>query len=124
MKFAKWVYRIVGILGILEIAPLFFSETQIGINMPPAINHPEYFYGFAGITLVWQLAFLVISGDPARYRALIPITILEKAAYVLPSLWLLSQGRLPTQILIFPLLDLVYGLFFAVAFFAMRQQEK
>jgi hypothetical protein len=124
MKFAKWVFRIIGALGILQILPLFFYEAQLALDMPPALNHPEYYYGFAGVTLAWQVAFLVISSNPLRYRSLMPVAILEKAGFVLPSLWLFAQGRLPNTILAFALLDLVYGLFFVAAYVATRGQER
>jgi hypothetical protein len=124
MKFAKWVFRIVGTLGILEIVPLFFYEAQLARDMPPALTHPEYYYGFAGVTLAWQVAFWVIGSDPRRYRPLMPVAILEKAGFVLPAFWLLAQGRLPNMILVFALLDMTYGLFFIVAYIVMRRQER
>lgn len=57
MKFAKWVYRIAGIYGLLILTPQYFLETKNGIDFPPAINHPEYYYGFIGVALAWQVAF-------------------------------------------------------------------
>jgi hypothetical protein len=124
MKFAKWVFRLIGVMGVLQVLPLFFYEAQLALDMPPALNHPEYYYGFAGVTLAWQVAFLVISSDPLRYRPLMPVAILEKAGFVLPSLWLFAQGRLPNLILVAALLDLVYGLFFVAAYLATRKQER
>ena len=44
----------------LVIAPLYFAEGQIAQNDPPPITHPEFFYGFIGITLAWQFVFLAI----------------------------------------------------------------
>ena len=124
MKFAKWVFRIAGAIGLLQILPLYFYEAQIAIDLPPAITHPEYYYGFIGVTLAWQVAFLVISTDPQRYLPLIPVAILEKASYVLAAFGLLAQGRLPNTILFFALLDLVYGLLFGAAYVAIRRGEK
>ena len=68
MTFARWVYRIAGIYGLVVIGPLYFLEAQIGRDQPAPITHPEYFYGFAGVTLAWQVAFLIIGQDPVRYR--------------------------------------------------------
>ncbi|MFN8442448.1 MAG: hypothetical protein U0175_16855 [Caldilineaceae bacterium] len=124
MKLAKWIFRIAGILGLLETLPLYFYEAQIARDTPPAITHPEYYYGFAGVTLAWQLAFLVISTDPTRYRPLMPVAMLEKATFVAASLWLLAQGRLPDSILAFAMLDLLYGVGFVIAYFVTRQQAK
>lgn len=121
MKFATWAFRIAGSIGLLQIIPLYFYEQQLAVDMPPALNHPEYYYGFAGVTLAWQIAFLVISSDPLRYRPLMPVAILEKATFVLAAVWLLSQGRLPMMILAGAALDLVYGLCFIGAYLATRR---
>ncbi len=43
MKFAKWVFTIAGIYGILVTLPLYFLESQMADMMPPALNHPEYY---------------------------------------------------------------------------------
>jgi|SRR5579872_615904 len=54
-----------------------------GRDTPPAITHPEYFYGFLGGALAWQFLFLVLSTDPVRYRPMIlPATALFIASYV------------------------------------------
>jgi hypothetical protein len=98
MRFAQWVFRIAGGIGLLEIVPLYFYEAQLAQDMPPALTHPEYYYGFAGVTLAWQVAFLVIASDPLRYRPLMPVAMLEKAGFVLAAFWLLAQGRLPGMI--------------------------
>ena len=68
MKFAKIVFLVAGIWGVLVITPLFFLFDLIGKNDPPAITHPGFYYGFACVTLAWQIAFLVISRDPVRLR--------------------------------------------------------
>jgi hypothetical protein len=124
MNFAKWAFRIAGTIGLLQIIPLYFYEAQLAIDMPPALNHPEYYYGFAGVTLAWQVAFLVISSDPLRYRPLMPVAILEKATFVLAAFWLYAQGRLPNLILAAALVDLLYGLSFVVAYLTTRTQAQ
>lgn len=91
MKMARWVFLIAGIYGLLVLAPGFFLEKLVS---PPALTHPEFYYGFYGSALVWQAVFLLIGRDPARWRALMPLAVLEKAAFFLPALWLWSQGRL------------------------------
>lgn len=117
MNFAKWVFRIAGTLGILQLAPLYFSEAQIGRDMPPAITHPEYYYGMIGVTLAWQFVFLLIASDPLRYRPLMLLAaILEKFSYAIVTIALFSQGRIPGLILAFGLLDLIYGIFFVAAY--------
>lgn len=94
MKFARRVYLIAAIYGIVVLVPGFFMEREFGLAMPPAITHPEFYHGFYGSALVWQFAFLLIARDPVRYRALMPITMLEKLAFLLACLWLWGAGRL------------------------------
>jgi hypothetical protein len=80
MKFAKAVFWIAGIWGFLTITPLYFMFDLIGRNDPPPITHPAFFFGFVGLALAWQIAFLFIATDPARYRPLMIPSIFEKLA--------------------------------------------
>lgn len=56
MKFAKMVFRIAGIWGLLVITPLYFMFNLIGKKDPPPITHPGFFYGFVGVALAWLVA--------------------------------------------------------------------
>ncbi|MCB0061042.1 MAG: hypothetical protein KDE19_02965 [Caldilineaceae bacterium] len=123
MRFAKWAFWIAGALGILEIAPLYFMEAQLAVDMPPALTHPEFYYGFAGVTLAWQLAFLVLGSDPQRYRPLMPVAVVEKVTFVVAAYWLWTQGRLPSMFIGGALLDLTYGIGFVVAYFMTGRQQ-
>jgi hypothetical protein len=70
VRFARVVYLVAGIVGLLEIVPLYFYEAVLNRAQPPPITHPEFYYGFLGVTLAWQVAFLVIARDPcAFYRS-------------------------------------------------------
>ena len=115
MSFARWVFRIAGIYGLLVIAPLFFLEEWVRREMPPAINHPEFFYGFAGVTLAWQVAFLIISLDPVRYRLLMIPSILEKFSFVIAAGVLYVQNRFPAPLYGGAIGDLVLGVLFVLA---------
>jgi len=81
MKFSRVVFLIAAIWGVLLIGPLYFLLDLIGRIDPPAITHPVYFYGFAGVALAWQIAFFIIAKNPARYRPFMIPSILEKVAY-------------------------------------------
>jgi len=116
MKVARWIFTIAGIYGILVIAPLYFAEGPIAQNDPPAITHPEYYYGFAAITSTWQIAFLVMASDPVRYRALMPVAILEKLGWVITVTVLYAQGRVAANALPLGAADMVLGILFAIAF--------
>jgi hypothetical protein len=123
MKFATWVYRIAGVYGLLVVAPLFFLERVVGQNDPPAITHPEYYYGFAVVTLAWQLAFFVIAHNPQRFRPLMPVTWIEKL-YGVFAIALYAQGRISTQTLALGLIDLLSGVLFVCAFWASRPRAQ
>jgi len=43
MRVAKQIFLIAGIIGLIEVAPLYFTENQIGHSSPPPITHPEYY---------------------------------------------------------------------------------
>ena len=114
-RFARRVYTIAGIYGLIVMFPQYFMEDRIGRDYPPPITHPEYFCGFIGIVLVWQIAFLVMARDPARYRALMPVTVLEKLAFAVPVLLLYRDGRVAAALLPFAAIDLVLGTLFFIA---------
>ena len=116
MTFARRVFQVAAIYGLLVLVPQYFLEGKTGRDFPPAITHPEYFYGFVGIAVAWQLAFLVIARDPVRYRALMPVAVVEKLAFGVPAIVLYATGRLSGQMLGAGLLDLTLGVLFVIAF--------
>ena len=117
MQFGRWVFAIAGIYGLIVLTPQYFMECQIGRDYPPAITHPEFFYGFNGVALAWQVAFLVISRDPARFRPLMLPAVLEKASFGIAGWILFAQQRIPALIVGFASLDLVLGALFIAAYF-------
>jgi hypothetical protein len=114
--FARRVYTIAGIYGLIVLVPQYFMESRIGRDMPPAITHPEYFYGFVGLAVVWQLCFLAIARQPVRLRPIMPVTVLEKLVFGVPAVVLYMQGRLATSTLAFGIIDLVLGVLFVLAY--------
>ena len=120
MKFAKIVFWIAGIWGVLVLTPLYFMFGVIGRQDPPPITHPGFFYGFVGAGLVWQIAFFVIATDPARYRPLMIPSVLEKLSYVAPVTILVLQGRMHPSDLVFVGSDSLLGVLFAIAYFKTR----
>jgi hypothetical protein len=121
MKFAKIVFSVAGILGLFLIAPLYFIFNSIGIKDPPPITHPAFYYGFAGVALVWQIAFLVIARDPIRFRPLMIPSILEKLVYSIPVIILVAQKRANPIDLAFAAIDLTLGVLFLLAYLRTPQ---
>lgn len=116
MKFARIVFWIAAIWGVLLLAPLYFIFDLIGRQDPPPITHPAFYYGFAGAGLAWQLAFIVIARDPLRFRAMMIPSIVEKFSYGLALTALFLQHRLHSQDFAFGAIDLLSGLLFVAAF--------
>src|SRR5262245_57410269 len=108
MPFARRVFLGAGIYGLLVVFPLYFLEARIGEQQPPPITHPEYFYGFVGVTCVFQLLFLLIASDPVRYRTIMLIAVLEKVSYGIAIPMLFATGRVPFIVLLGSLIDLVW----------------
>jgi hypothetical protein len=116
LKFAKIVFWLAAIWGFLIITPLYFMFALISKNDPPPITHPGFFYGFVGIALVWQLAFILIARDPVRFRPMMIPAILEKLVYSLPVIILVLQKRMHPADLVFSATDLLLGVLFLIAY--------
>jgi hypothetical protein len=116
MKFAKIVFWIAGIWGLLVITPLYFLFDVIGRKDPPPITHPGFFYGFVGTALAWQVAFCFLATDAVRYRPLMLPSILEKAAWSIAVVTLFLQGRMHASDLVFAGTDGLLGVLFFIAY--------
>ena len=114
-KFASRAFRFAGIYGLIVLVPQLFVESRISHDHPPAITHAEYFYGFLGVAIAFQLVFLVIATDPVRYRAFMLLSVVEKLAFSVPSIALYAQHRLALVTTCFASFDLVLGALFLVA---------
>jgi hypothetical protein len=116
MQFARRVFHIAGIFGLVVLLPQYFMEGRLGRDYPPPINHAEHFYGFIGVATAWQVAFLIIARDPVRYRLMMLPGMLEKLSFGMASIVLFAQGRLARTVLAFGLLDLLWAVLFAWAY--------
>jgi hypothetical protein len=118
MRFAKVVFTVAGIWGILIMTPLYFTIDAVNRAYPPPITHPDLYYGFIDVTLAWQIAFLVIARNPVRYRTIMLAGILEKGLYVTTMVVLYFHGQLlPGQAAAIIVPDGTLGLLFVAAFF-------
>ena len=116
MKFAKRLFFIAAIYGVVGLVPQYFMEAKNGSDYPPAINHPEYYYGFIGVALAWQVLFFLIARDPVRYRLAMLPGALEKIGFGAAGVLLYLQGRVAMQMLAFGCVDLVFAVLFLIAF--------
>ena len=124
MKFARIVYGIAAAYGFIVLVPLYFLIEKVGRDAPPPITHPEFYYGFLGVTFLWQLVFVMLAKNPVHYRALIPITILEKFIYTVPVVLLYFAGRVHVSTMASSLVDPIFGVLFIIAWFRTGTTEQ
>ena len=116
MKSASRVFLIAGIYGLIVLVPQYFTEVKTGLDYPPAITHPEFYYGFIGVAVSWQIVFLLISRDPLRYRPMIVPSILEKLTFGVAVVLLFLQQRTSTLTLSFAIVDLIFATIFTLIY--------
>ena len=113
MKFVRIIFALAAAWGFIAVVPGLFGG---------AGPRPEYYYGFLGLALVFQLVFVMIAIDPARFRPLIPIAVLEKLAFFMPVTLLYLDGRVPPgPVFIGGMVDGLLMLLFALAWFLSRK---
>ncbi|MBW3566982.1 MAG: hypothetical protein KY410_03320, partial [Proteobacteria bacterium] len=83
---------------------------------PPPITHPENFYGFIGVALAWQFAFIIISRDVLRYRLLMLPAIFEKLAFGVAAWILFLQERIAMVVVGAASVDIALAVLFFVAY--------
>jgi len=123
MRFARWVFLLAGVSGVVMVLPAYFREEQFGLDFPPAINHPEIYYGFFGVTLSWQFLFLVIGSDPPRFRPAMLPAMLEKASFAVAVPVLYALDRVPLVWVGIASFDATWFVLFVVAFFWTSKKE-
>jgi hypothetical protein len=124
MKSARIVFAVAALYGMSVTVPLYFSEQALAVQYPPPLAHPEYYYSFAGVTLVWQILFVLIAVAPDRLRPAILACVLEKLS-LLPTFFILNpQGRFPQLWVPLVIIDILFAVLFLVAFFKARKSAE
>ena len=111
MRFARWIFRIAGVYGIIVMTPMLFMERQIA----PGAAHPVFFYAWIGVNLAWQILFIVLAATPSRYRSMMPVCVLQKATAVIAIPWLYALGRVGGMWLGAAATDLGFAVLFLIA---------
>jgi hypothetical protein len=114
--FARRVFLWAGIYGVVVLLPQYFMEGRFAQDFPPPLNHPEHFYGFIGVGLAWQLAFIVISRDPVRFRPLMLPAVVEKFTFAASTFVLFWGGRVAGAIAGAAAVDLLLGVLFLISY--------
>lgn len=126
MRFAQRVFLAAGLYGLLLMPPMYFLERQIGADHPQPITHPEFYYGFLGVVLAFQVAFLIIASDPRRYRPLMIAAMIEKFSFVIAIAALYATGRGEELLNTMPIaagIDGLLGVLFVVAWVKTRERD-
>lgn len=119
MTFAKWVFTIGGIWGVIVIAPLFFMENSLAAMTGP-FSHPDTYYGFAASTLAWQFGYLLIGRDPVRYRPFMLLGAFGKAVFFGACWTLAILGRVQPLVAWAVTPDIILAILFVVAWWRTR----
>jgi hypothetical protein len=120
MRFARIVFIVAGVWGILVLTPLFFLIDVTGRQYVPPSVYPQFFYGFLSVAMAWQIAFLLIGSDPVRFRLLMLPSILEKFGWVLVLVLLYQERQISALDTSAAWPDLVLGILFIAAFVKTR----
>lgn len=116
-RWMMWLFLICGILGILALAPAVITVQLDGVTPPPWFaDRPGVLRLIFAAALAVQFVLIWVARDPRRFRALIPIGIVEKAlAVALALLVPLGGGSLAGAGWAVPVVDGAMGLAFFVA---------
>jgi hypothetical protein len=114
MNFAKWVFRIAGIYGLLAVTPQYFLEKTAGEGA--LLPHPEFFYAFLGVAVAFQIVFLIIGSNPAKYRPLMLASVVEKFSFTFSAWPLFMMGRITSPMPVaFSTIDGILGVLFVLS---------
>jgi hypothetical protein len=115
VTFARRVFGLAAVYGFVSLVPMYFIERRLMVQLPPPLTHPEFYYGFVGVALAWQVLFVLIAREPARLRPAMLPAVLEKLSWGIGVLVLVSLGRIGTFFVPAAVIDLVLAALFVAA---------
>jgi hypothetical protein len=114
---SKWptiIFKGAGVYGIIVMLLLLVAPAKV--LGEPTVVHPEYYFGFVMVGMVWQIAFLVVGSDPIRYRPMMIVCMCEKFFYITLLAFLILTDRAPTRMIPAVVLDGLLGCAFVYAY--------
>jgi hypothetical protein len=123
MRLARFVFIGAGIWGIAVLTPLYWLIDISGRRYAVPTDYPQFFYGFIGVAIAWQIAFLMIGSNPARFRMFMIPAMLEKFGYASTLLFQYSQSRISALDMQPAIPDGLLGLLFVAAFLRTRPSD-
>ena len=121
MSFARLTFIGAGIWGSAVLTPLYWLVDITGRPYGPPMDYPHFFYGFLSVAMAWQIAFIVIGSNPARFRPLMIPAIVEKLGHVAGVVVLYWNARISTIDAQAAIPDLLLAMLFIGAFLRMRK---
>jgi hypothetical protein len=121
MTFARIVFGIAGIWGIVVLTPLYFLVDVAGTPWAAPTSYPHFFYGFLSVAMAWQAAFLIIGWDPRRFRPLMIPAMIEKFGFIATVAVLYRNGTISAMDASIAAPDLLLGALFVAAFIKSRR---
>jgi hypothetical protein len=123
MRLARIIFIGAGIWGIAVLTPLYWLVDVSGRHYAAPNDYPQFFYGFIAVAIAWQIAFLIIGSNPARFRLLMIPAAIEKLGYVSTLILMYGRSRVSAIDVQPAIPDGLIGLLFIVAFWATRTSE-
>jgi len=124
MRFARIVFLVAGIWGVVVLVPLYWLVDLTGHRYAPPTDYPQFFYGFLSVVLAWQITLLIIASNPARLRPLMVSAVIEKFGFVLTVVVLDGQTRILSTDIPVIVPDLLLGILFVIALTKTQAVEK
>ena len=116
MVFAKRVFTWAAIFGFVMVGPLFLAEGLVARIQGHAVADPHWYYGFAAVALAFQVVYLMIGRDPARYRPLMPVCGLAKFGFGIVVWTLVGLGRTEPMFGLIATPDMLWAAAFLMAY--------
>jgi hypothetical protein len=122
MRFARTVFLVAGIWGVVVLVPLYRRVDLTGHRYAPPTDYPQFFYGFLSVAMAWQIAFLIIALNPSRLRPQMVPAVIEKFGFVLTVVVLDAQTRISSKDMLVIAPDLLLGILFVIALTLTKTQ--
>jgi len=118
VRVARYIFWSAGAWGVVILLFLLVDpDRAVG---PGATGRPDFYYGFVGVGMAFQIAFWVIGGDPVRFRPMMLVSVCEKFFYVGSLTALLVARRAPERMTGAAVIDGALGLLFLLAWWLTR----
>jgi hypothetical protein len=115
MRFAKWVFTLAAVYGLVTLPLTYFGEDAMVARYGP-MGQPIWFYGFVSVVLVFQLVYWQTGRDPVRYRPFMLLSLLAKLSFVVTAAALYAARRTVLEQALLTTPDLIWSVLFAVAY--------